>query len=155
MLASTCSYDPLSTVTAVGFDIALLLVITTPPSDYRGADDRVSPLGPTYHDAAVVVPRHSGQEGLHRMGNLLECGVLNQPNSHLREAFRILAGTPWCWIDHCLRSTHRWLSRHRGQQRCADRYGLQHMHDRRSTHPAWRRPAVKEVGYGGRGRGNG
>jgi hypothetical protein len=86
MLASTWAYDPRSTVTAVGFDIALQLVITTPPSNYRGADDRVSPLGPTCHDAAVVVPRRSRQEGLHQIGNSLECGVMNQPNWHLLEA---------------------------------------------------------------------
>jgi hypothetical protein len=86
MLASTWSYDPLSTVIAVSFNIGLLLVITTQPLDYRDADDRVSPLRPNCHDAAVVVPRRSRQEGLHRIGNLLECGVMIQPNWHLLEA---------------------------------------------------------------------
>jgi hypothetical protein len=84
--------DPLSTLTAVGFDSGLLLVITTPPSDYRGADDRVSPLRPTCHDAAVVVPRRSRQEGLHRIGNSLECGVMNQASWHLLEALSDLVG---------------------------------------------------------------
>ena len=86
MLASTWAHDLLAIVTAVGFDIALPLVITTPPSDYHGADARVSPLGPACHDAAVVVPRRSRQEGLHRIGNLLECSVMNQPDWHLLEA---------------------------------------------------------------------
>ena len=86
MLASTWSYDHLSTVIAVSFDIGLLSVITMPPSDYRDADDRVSRSRPTCHDAAVVVPRRSRQEGLHRISNSLECGVMIQPDWHLLEA---------------------------------------------------------------------
>ena len=86
MLASTWSYDSLSTFIVVSFNIGLLSEITTQALDHRDADDPVAPLRQNCHDAAAVVPRRSCQKCLHRIGNLLECGVMIQPNWHLLEA---------------------------------------------------------------------